>query len=59
VTPKLTKDNIKKIASSFEIFHGILYNFDAINGSHIPINVTKIDPKSYYCKKKKDTKKSH
>jgi len=51
VTPKLTKDNIKEIAFSFESFHGILYNFGTINGSHIPIIAIKIDPKSYYCKK--------
>jgi hypothetical protein len=48
----LTKDNIKKIASSFESFRGNLYNFGAINGSHTPIIAIKIDPKSYYFQKK-------
>jgi hypothetical protein len=48
VTPKLTKDNVKEIAFSFESFHG---NFGAINCSHIPIIATKIDPKSYYYQK--------
>lgn len=52
MTPKLAKDNIKEIAFSFESFHGILYNFGTINGSHIPIIATKIDPRSYYCPKK-------
>jgi hypothetical protein len=51
VTPKLTKDNIKEIAFSFESFHGIFYNFGAINCSQIPIIATKIDPKSYYYQK--------
>jgi hypothetical protein len=51
VTPKLINDNIKEMAFSFESFHGILYNFGAINCIHIPIIATKIDPKSYYYQK--------
>jgi hypothetical protein len=44
--PKLTKNKIKKIIVGFESLHGIPYILSAIDGSHIPIVATKVDPKS-------------
>jgi hypothetical protein len=49
VIPKLTRNKIKEITTSFECLHGIPYILDAIDGSHVPIIAPKVDPKSYYC----------
>ncbi len=50
--PKLTKDKIKKIIVGFENLHKIPYILGAINGNRIPIVAPKVDPKSYYCRKR-------
>jgi len=47
VIPKLIKDKIKKIISSFESLHGIPIILVAIDGSYIPIVPPKVDAKSY------------
>jgi hypothetical protein len=47
----LTKNKIKKITTGFERLYEIPYILGAINGSHVPIIVPKVDPKSYYCHK--------
>ncbi len=49
VIPKLTRNKIKEITTSFEHLHGIPYILGAMDGSHVPIITPKVDPKSYYC----------
>ncbi len=51
VMPKLTRNKIKEITTSFEHLHGIPYILGAMDGNHIPIITPKVDPKSYYCLK--------
>jgi hypothetical protein len=51
VIPKLTKNKIKEITTSFECSYEIPYILGVINGSHVPIIAPKVDPKSYYCQK--------
>jgi hypothetical protein len=51
VIPKLTKNKIKEITTSFECLYEIPYIVGAIYGSLVPIIAPKVDPKSYYCHK--------
>ncbi len=48
---KLIRKKIKEITIGFEYLHGIPYIQGAIDGSHVPIITTKVDPKSYYYRK--------
>ncbi len=52
MTFKLIRNKILKINVGFESLHGIPYNLNAIDGSHIPIVAPKVDPKSYHCRKR-------
>jgi hypothetical protein len=45
VIPKLTKNKIKEITTSFECSYEIPYILGAMNGSHVPIISPKVDPK--------------
>jgi len=49
--PKLIKNKIKEITTSFERLYEIPYILGAINGSHGPIIAPKVNPKSYYRRK--------
>jgi hypothetical protein len=46
---KLNEDKSKEIIVSFESLQRNPYILGAIDDSHIPIVVLKVDPKSYYC----------
>jgi len=50
VIPKLIRNEIKKIVTSFKSLYKMSYILGAINDSHIPIITPNIDPKSYRCK---------
>ena len=51
VIEKQFKTTLSRIAAEFEELRGLPYVIGAVDGSHIPIIASPIDPTSYYCRK--------
>jgi hypothetical protein len=51
VIKRLTTSSKRRMANEFEELQGVLYVFEIIDGSHIPIIAPCIDLVSYYCQK--------
>jgi hypothetical protein len=45
----LTTNSIRRMAYEFEELQGIFYVFEVVNGSHILIIASPINPTFYYC----------
>jgi hypothetical protein len=51
VIETLATSSIRRMAYEFEKLQGILYVFEVVNGSHILIIASPINPTSYYCER--------